>query len=46
MDPEKKTRHYDLEKDLNEIRAQFPILERCTYLISNSLGAVPKQVRD
>lgn len=25
-------------------RAQFPILDRCTYLISNSLGAMPKGV--
>ena len=27
-------------------RAQFPILERSTYLISNSLGAMPRGVYD
>ncbi|MGH9669968.1 MAG: aminotransferase class V-fold PLP-dependent enzyme, partial [Terriglobales bacterium] len=27
-------------------RSQFPILERCTYLISNSLGAMPRAVAD
>jgi len=26
-------------------RAEFPILERSTYLINNSLGAMPRQVR-
>ena len=25
-------------------RAEFPILERCTYLVSNSLGAMPRGV--
>jgi kynureninase len=25
-------------------RAEFPILERCTYLVSNSLGAMPRAV--
>jgi len=25
------------------IRKEFPILERCVYLISNSLGAVPEK---
>ena len=29
-----------LGRDLESIRKQFPILERCVYLISNSLGAV------
>jgi kynureninase len=43
MDDQKMTT--DLERDLKEIRAEFPILERCTYLISNSLGAVPRQVQ-
>ncbi|MCK4805562.1 MAG: aminotransferase class V-fold PLP-dependent enzyme, partial [Spirochaetes bacterium] len=33
----------DLKKDLALIRKEFPILERCVYLISNSLGAVPKK---
>jgi len=27
-------------------RADFPILERCTYLVSNSLGAMPRTVPD
>jgi len=36
----------DLQKDLELIRRYFPILEKCIYLISNSLGAVPKQVQD
>jgi kynureninase len=27
-------------------RAEFPILERTTYLVSNSLGAMPRSVRD
>jgi kynureninase len=34
---------WDLENDLAAIRRNFPILRRCTYLISNSLGAVPRQ---
>ncbi len=36
---------WDLEKDLDLIRKEFPILERCVYLISNSLGAVPKKTQ-
>lgn len=40
------TRSWDLETDLETIRSEFPILERCTYLISNSLGAVPRGVRE
>lgn len=39
-------KHLDLDKDLYEIRAQFPILGKSTYLISNSLGAVPRQVSE
>ena len=27
-------------------RAEFPILERTTYLISNSLGAMPRAAAD
>ena len=27
-------------------RAEFPILSRCNYLISNSLGAMPRGVYD
>lgn len=34
-----------LDKDLEKIRENFPILDKCVYLISNSLGAVPKQVQ-
>lgn len=34
--------NFNLEKDLPEIREEFPVLKECTYLISNSLGAVPK----
>ena len=32
--------------DLLRYRAEFPILERTTYLISNSLGAMPREVYD
>jgi kynureninase len=32
--------------DLLKWRAEFPILERTTYLISNSLGAMPRGVYD
>jgi len=32
--------------DLLALRSEFPILERTTYLISNSLGAMPRGVRD
>jgi len=31
---------------LLKFRPEFPILERCTYLVSNSLGAMPKSVAD
>jgi kynureninase len=34
------------EKDLDLIRKNFPILDKCVYLISNSLGAVPMQTRE
>jgi len=37
---------WDLDKDLNAIRKEFPILAKCVYLVSNSLGAVPRKVRD
>ncbi len=38
---------YDLknENDFTFIKDQFPILKNCVYLISNSLGAVPKKVK-
>jgi kynureninase len=32
--------------DLLRYRPQFPILEETTYLISNSLGAMPRAVFD
>ena len=32
--------------DLLRFRADFPILERTTYMISNSLGAMPRGVYD
>src|SRR5262245_57525895 len=32
--------------DLLRYRAEFPILERTTYMISNSLGAMPREVAD
>jgi kynureninase len=32
--------------ELAKLRAEFPILERTTYLISNSLGAMPRAVYD
>ena len=31
---------------LLELRGEFPILERSTYLVSNSLGAMPRRVAD
>lgn len=31
---------------LLELRAEFPILERTTYLVSNSLGAMPRATAD
>ena len=31
---------------LLKFRPEFPILERCTYLVSNSLGAMPRSVAD
>jgi len=36
----------DLSRDLDSIRKEFPILEQCIYLISNSLGAVPYRAKD
>lgn len=32
--------------ELVQWRGEFPILERCNYLISNSLGAMPRKVGD
>ncbi len=37
---------WNLDKDIGQIRRIFPILDRCVYLISNSLGAVPAAVQD
>jgi kynureninase len=33
-------------EDLLALRSEFPILERTTYLINNSLGAMPRQVHE
>ncbi|MBN2245634.1 MAG: aminotransferase class V-fold PLP-dependent enzyme [Candidatus Aminicenantes bacterium] len=38
--------HYNLEKDIDQIRDNFPILSKGVYLISNSLGAVPAGTRN
>jgi kynureninase len=35
-----------MSDDLARYRSEFPILERTTYLISNSLGAMPRAVVD
>src|SRR5256885_15297489 len=35
-----------MSDDLLRHRSEFPILERTTYLISNSLGAMPRGVYD
>ena len=35
-----------MSDDLLRYRSEFPILDRTTYLISNSLGAMPRGVRD
>lgn len=35
-----------MHDDLLRWRSEFPILETCTYLISNSLGAMPRGVYD
>jgi kynureninase len=40
-----KYKDWDLDRDLEAIREEFPILKKCVYLISNSLGAVPQGVR-
>jgi len=32
--------------ELLDWRREFPILDKCAYLISNSLGAMPRGVRD
>jgi kynureninase len=37
---------WDLKRDLEIIRKEFPILEQCVYLISNSLGAAPKRAAE
>ena len=34
------------EDTLLQWRSEFPILEKCAYLISNSLGAMPRRVYD
>jgi len=37
--------NWDLRRDLEKLRNEFPILREKAYLISNSLGAVPREVR-
>jgi kynureninase len=37
---------FRMSDDLLRYRSEFPILERTTYLISNSLGAMPRGVYD
>ena len=32
------------EDQLRSWRGEFPILDRCTYLVSHSLGAMPRAV--
>ncbi|HEX9902520.1 MAG TPA: aminotransferase class V-fold PLP-dependent enzyme [Acidobacteriota bacterium] len=34
-----------LDRDLTKVRREFPIVGRCVYLISNSLGAMPRSAR-
>ncbi|MGB8952355.1 MAG: aminotransferase class V-fold PLP-dependent enzyme [Candidatus Aminicenantales bacterium] len=36
----------NLARDLSSIRREFPILSRCIYLVSHSLGAVPRKAYD
>jgi len=36
---------FDLKNNISGIRNKFPILNECIYLISNSLGAVPRRVQ-
>src|SRR5262249_14263589 len=38
--------NFCMTDELLRYRSQFPILERTTYLISNSLGAMPRAVYD
>lgn len=39
-----KEKKRDLKNEIESIRQEFPVLKECTYLISNSLGAVPRKV--
>src|ERR1700730_14464992 len=41
-----KSRMTKMNDDLLTYRSEFPILEKTTYLISNSLGAMPRGVYD
>jgi len=40
------TTKWSLDRDLHSLRREFPVLEECLYLISNSLGAVPRRTKD
>jgi len=37
---------WSLDRDLHALRREFPVLQECLYLISNSLGAVPRRTKD
>lgn len=41
-----KAKYIDITKELDSIRSEFLILKDCTYLISNSLGAVPRKAQE
>jgi kynureninase len=36
---------WNLDRNLASIRREFPVVGRCVYLISNSLGAMPRKAR-
>src|SRR5919109_2931768 len=43
---ESAARGCNMSDDLERWRAEFPILERAVYMISNSLGALPRAAAD
>src|SRR6478672_2197888 len=43
MDMRLTTNTQLLDSDVSSWRAEFPIVETCTYLVSHSLGAMPKR---
>ena len=44
-DPQPSSTSAAIDDPLLRYREHFPTLDRCTYLISNSLGAMPEQAR-